>query len=196
MESKLTFEKNIKFNDKIYEITQIGLDKEYHLDEYTINGNFIVSGKYRNNEICFKDEPFNYKIPFTIELNNNVNLDTTEFIIDDFKYNPVENVLKINIDVIIKYQEIEQELFKEVDDSYRDEFKELLEEQVVIEPPIEQEINNNNNEYIKYIIYFVKPEDSIESICKLYNVTVDIINKYNKKTDLIPGDKLIIPYEG
>lgn len=49
-------------------------------------------------------------------------------------------------------------------------------------------------EYVTYHVHVVSREDSVESIMKLYNVSLDILKEYNEITNLKLGDKVIIPY--
>ena len=48
-------------------------------------------------------------------------------------------------------------------------------------------------EYVTYHVHVVGNTDSVESIIKLYNTNLDILNEYNDIKDLKVGDKVIIP---
>lgn len=102
--------------------------------------------------------------------------------------------------------EILEEVSKEEDLSRKD--AELVE---VIEPQEEinesQEINEETklrddnikeeetekSEYVTYHVHVLKEEETIEMVCKLYDVNLSLIEEYNDISNIGPKDKIIIP---
>lgn len=99
MNTKIPFTKDILFEKKVSEITSISLEHEIKVEESTLKGNFIVSGDYKSHEVSVNKEPFSYMLPFEIELANDIDTETIEFMIDDFTYEIIDNAsLRVNID--------------------------------------------------------------------------------------------------
>lgn len=117
MDIKIPFESVVKFKTNCCEITKMSLEHEFTINNDTILGNFIISGDYRSHEISVNKDDFNYVLPFQVELNDNINLDTIELDIDDFAYEIVGNdSLKINIVYNVKADLKEEIEFERVDE--------------------------------------------------------------------------------
>ena len=124
MKTTIPFTKDILFKSKIAEITSISLEHEINIDNYVVNGNFIVSGDYKTHEVSVNKEEFEYKLPFSVELTENIDLDTFNFEILDFYYDTVgDDTLRVNIEFEVSAQEktpitetIEVEETKDVED--------------------------------------------------------------------------------
>ena len=82
MKTKVPFTKDILFKSKIAEITSISLEHELSLEKGDISGVFIISGDYKTHEVCVNKEEFEYKLPFNVEVTENIDLDTLNFEID------------------------------------------------------------------------------------------------------------------
>lgn len=111
MRQVIPFTKDIEFKTMINEITNISLEHDLSLkDSYTINGNFIITGKYKINETSMQEDDFSYKIPIDISLDQSYKTDKIELEIEDFKYEKVDsNVLKVNIDLSLENLEKKEE---------------------------------------------------------------------------------------
>ena len=117
MDIKIPFESVVQFKTICCEITKMSLEHEFTINNDTILGNFIISGDYRSHEISVNKDDFNYVLPFQVELNDNINLDTIELDIDDFTYEIVGNdSLKINIVYNVKADLKEDIEFERVDE--------------------------------------------------------------------------------
>ena len=117
MDIKIPFESVVQFKTICCEITKMSLEHEFTINNDTILGNFIISGDYRSHEISVNKDDFNYILPFQVELNDNINLDTIELDIDDFTYEIVGNdSLKINIVYNVKADLKEDIEFERVDE--------------------------------------------------------------------------------
>ena len=194
MENKINFKKEIKFDTMIYEITEINIDIEYEINDYTIDGKYLINGYYKDSEIKIGNEPFDFVIPFSIELDNNVLLETVELKVNDFDYKINNNVLIVNINNVINYDE--NNIEPESDDLF-DLRDDLEEDNIVIDDSEEEIINepiNNEDGYVKYYIHVVKENETIESIAAIYHTSSNNIINYNNEP-IKPGVKLIIPNE-
>ena len=182
MNCKIPFTKDIDFEKKVSEITSISLEHETKIEEDTLKGNFIVSGEFKSHEVSVNKEPFSYILPFEIDLAEDIDRDTIEFMIEDFTYEIVDNtILRINIDfnVIASLKEKEEDAI---------EAEERESEDTII-----NSIKSDGNEYTTYHIHMVSDGESVETICTMYNSNLNILQDYNDLSNITTGDKLIIP---
>ena len=128
MNCKIPFTKDIDFEKKLSEITSISLEHETKIEEGTLKGNFIVSGDFKSHEVSVNKEPFSYILPFEIDLADDVDENTIEFMIEDFTYEIVDNsILRVNIDFNViasikeKEEEEEEPLFQDASTAFLDE---------------------------------------------------------------------------
>ena len=212
-------DKEFLFKSSIYEITSISIEDNYDINGSKIEGEFIISGDYRLHEISINKEDFCFKLPYTHELPSNINLDTVELEITDFNYEFNNNdELKVHVEYIltaeegIKLFESEAELNKFLDDNDAEiiDLKEntraqnevlLPETKEETETPSKIDENmilgsiNEEEKYVKYHIHTVTMNDSIESITKEYNISLNTLKKYNTFENLELNMKLLIPDE-
>ena len=142
MNCKIPFTKDIDFEKKLYEITSISLEHEIKVEDGNLKGDFIVSGDFKSHEVSVNKEAFSYILPFEIEIADDIDVDTIEFMIEDFTYEIVEsNILRVNIDfnVIASKKEIEEEVVEE-ETVFRDaselfETEENLEKDLIEQEP-------------------------------------------------------------
>lgn len=156
MNCKIPFTKDIVFEKKLYEITSISLEHEIKVEDGTLNGNFIITGDFKSHEVSVNKEAFSYVLPFVIDLTEDIDTDTIEFMIDDFTYEVVENnSLRVNIDfnVIANKKEVVEEAPEEI---FRDA-KELFQEEK--EEVIDEEDHEENIEEVDD----VKQEEALET---------------------------------
>lgn len=99
----IPFRKEIEFKTMITKITGISLEHTLTLtDEYTIGGDFIVSGTYKMTEASQIEEEFSYKVPVEINIDNKYDTKDITLDIDDFVYEVVdEEKLALKIDLCI-----------------------------------------------------------------------------------------------
>ena len=217
MNKIIPFQKDIKFNGNIGEITSIALDDTLTFkDGYTITGDLIVRGCHKENDI---ETDFSYSLPTGITIDNKYDTSKAKISVDDFYYEIInEDTLKVKIDLILDdlyYKESKLEpltrdiTMDEVLDIDEKE-AEMLEKDEV-EPT---EANDDNEtkettddknitdlfkdtsdlkEYSVYRVYLVAPDDTLDKILAKYKVTMEELNYYNNLDDFKPGLKLIIP---
>lgn len=143
MRQLIPFTKNIEFKTMINEITNISLEHNLSLkDEYNINGDFILTGKYKVNASSPTEESFSYKIPIDITIDNSYKTNNIELEIDDFKYEKSDsNKLKIDIDLSIDNLEKKEEEVEELEVIDFDERKILTDSE---KEDIDKLINSDN----------------------------------------------------
>ncbi len=212
MNCKIPFTKDIDFEKKVSEITSISLEHEIKIEDSTLKGNFIVSGDFKSHEVSINKEPFSYILPFEIDLAEDVDLDTIEFMIEDFTYEVIDNsILRVNIDfnVIASLKEVEEKeeepLFQDAENAFLEkeeadtersdtiveEKRDLKDE--ISEDTLIKSLKSEDNEYATYHIHMVSDGESVETICKMYNSNLNILQDYNDLSAVAAKDKLIIP---
>jgi len=158
MNTKIPFTKDILFEKKVSEITSISLEHEIKCEENILKGNFIVSGDYKSHEVSVNKEPFSYMLPFEIELANDIDTNTIEFMIDDFTYEIIDNSsLRVNIDfnILANKKEVtleeEETIFEDASNLFPDEEQERNKEEVLIEEKDVEEVIEDNGPEIEVI---------------------------------------------
>ena len=86
MNITIPFSKDIPFKSKIAEICSISLEEDVSINEKELLGDFIISGDYKNLDINVDTMPFNFVVPFSVELEKDIDLNTLKYEIYDFKY--------------------------------------------------------------------------------------------------------------
>ena len=218
MKEIIPLKKDIIFKTKIGEITNISLEHDYKILDDLVEGEVNINGTYKMTEASVIDEEFEYKVPFGIAISKKVDKDTIKIDIDDFKYDINKDVLKVNIDLLLTCDELEEkeEVTKEIkeepddlDNYLNDYFKDEIIipetktesiEPIINDIDIDNNISNitntiinNENKYYTYKIYILREGDTIETICNKYNISKEELSLYNSLTDLKTGDKIIIP---
>ena len=179
MDIKIPFESIVKFKATCFEITKMSLEHEYTINDETVLGNFIVSGEYKTHEISVNKDSFNYTLPFQVELNSNIDLNTVELDIDDFTYELIGNdSLKINIIYNVRGELMETTEFERVDDLDLDEELEHLDE-IILEEEIEEPVKEVEEE--------VKETNEVEEDVRNIdqNTQTDIINSISNEESYV-----------
>jgi len=213
----IPYEKEITFSTKIAEVTSISLECNKDIIEDNIEGNFIVSGDYKIHELSVNKEPFNYKLPFSISLSDNMIRDSINLEITNFTYEIIdEDILKVNIDVSLTYDEVEEENTKEIEASRELEnlldtiekenniniennhsedtsSKEEIKDNTINNDVVLNNVGNTENTYVIYHIHILTEGESIDSVSNKYKVDKDIISEYNKDLEWVLGEKVIVP---
>lgn len=212
---KIPFESEIEFKTNISEITKMSLEHDFNVNEGIVLGNFYISGEYKTHEVSVNTDPFNYTLPFTVELRDDIKLDTIEFNIEDFSYDICDsNKLKINIeyslkadlkeDIMDNFERVdENELDSELEyidsfledsnkkgDDINEETKEndgRLEEENCLE---EKEIDRSMMDSEKKIMDTIKDSDDTFVTYHIHFVSMDenldsICKKYNVNPNII-----------
>lgn len=155
MKSIVPYTKDIEFKTKIAEICSISLEHELNITETEIEGNFIVSGEYKSHEVSVNKESFNYKLPFALEVTENIVKDSIEFEITDFTYEVANaSTLRVHIEFCVTADELEVEeaeieeiLEEEEIDTEKEEIRESVMEEIgELFPEVEEVREEQKNE--------------------------------------------------
>ena len=210
MKKKVTFEKSIEFPTMIGEVSEISLDhKLKFVDESSVEGHLLLTGKYKMTEASRLEEDFNYEIPCEIALTEKLDLNTTNVEISDFYYEiENENILVCHIELLVEGLELldEEEVVLEREcDGDKVEEKEIEipvieeEKEEIVEEPVEtinslfSNLDDENDKYGTFVVYIVRQNETINSIIEKYHTTIDELEKYNDLKEINIGTKLIIP---
>ena len=170
MRKNVSFEKRIDFPTLVGEISAISLEEDLKfINESSIEGNLILSGKYKLTEASRLEEDFNYKLPIEISLTEKLDISTSKVEISNFTYKMMdENIMLCNIELLIEGLEL------------LDESRECDSDVSEIEIPIKEDIDKViNNE-------FINDTDTLESdvLLKENNEV-----KYDKRDDIVVTKK-------
>ncbi len=216
MKKIYNYKKEEIFNNNIYDILSIAIDKKFSLDGYAIKGKFRINGQYLINEN--EKDDFDFTLDYLNYIEDNYDISKIKIDIDDFYYEIKDSSrLVINIDIVVDgLEEIDRciDATIEEDDEYNIESDNndfILNNTKVIDD-INDNVTNidkrednivnqqlfdsdNDSSFITYKICIVRENDTIDNILEKYNTTLDILRKYNVINDIKVGDKIIIPYE-
>ena len=216
MKKIINYEKDILFKTNIEEICSISLEHDFTVDDGFLRGDFIISGKYKTSSLSVNTDNFEYRLPLEYELENNVDIDTISYDVENFEYNVKDDELSVYIDFGIRYEEkkvepilpiSEKEInfddvilssIDEKDDAPRvEEVKEIIEPAERDNYDTKSLVENigQGDAYVKYHVHIVRDGESLESIANKYNVSCNLIKEYNNVDTLSILNKLIIPEE-
>ena len=201
MKQTIPFEKDIKFDDSIAEITSISLDQELALSNNdSIVGEFIVSGKYKKNKISITTDSFEERLPIDITLDDKYDASVVTIDIDNFYYEIINNdTLRLNIDVLVDNLVCIKKDERKIDEEIISDDIEVIgsepekEEQSEIFEPINDVITSNDN-YCTYKIHIIRNNETIDDIATKYEITKDKLMEYNDISNVVLGSKIIIPF--
>lgn len=122
MKKTISFEKKITFPSMIGEITTLDLEHNLKfIDQSNIEGDFLLTGKYKLTEASRLEEDFSYKLPIEIILTEKLDLPTTKIEIEDFNYE-IENE-----DTMVCYIDLKIEGVEEIEIIEEGEISNILE---------------------------------------------------------------------
>ncbi len=104
MRKVISFDKKLEFKTMIGEVTSISLDPNLSFsDDSDISGDLVISGKYKLTAASRLEDDFVFSIPIEITLNENLEEETRNVSVDDFRYEVEEDdVLNCHIDLVIE----------------------------------------------------------------------------------------------
>ena len=198
----IPFEKVVKFDTPVSEISSISLEHEITKNEKEVLGNFIIKGTYKEYELSLNKKDFSFTLPFSVEIASNIDINTLDFTIDNFTYDLIDKDLTVKIDYIVKADEKKEEPTFEKTDRLPEPI-DLIEERNEENDTTKDKINDNmitavtgikaENDYISYHIHIVKETEDIDFICKKYNISKEELLNINGITDININDKLLVP---
>ncbi len=186
MNKTIPFTNDIVFSTKIASITSISLEHEVTINDTEINGNFIISGDYKTHEVSVNKEKFNYSLPFSVDLPDNVIKDTINFDISDFTYDVIgDDTLRVNIEFNVEANLNEEQLtpiIKKTEDIIFDEEierKEKEENEIIEKEEKEVEIKEKDEE-----IKLVNEEEQVAPSKRINDdIKENIISTINSDED-------------
>lgn len=210
MNISIPFKKLIPFKSNIAEICSISLEHDVSINDSELLGDFIITGEYKNLDVNVDTMPFEHVIPFSVNLEEDINIDTLNYEIEDFSYEIENNdSLSVNILFSVTAEKLAKDvnnIFEKVDEDvlekseiFDEQRNEKTEEIIEVENTIKENdisiIENTNIEedYITYHIHLVKINETIDSIAKDYKIDKEKLIELNDITNLQIGDKIIIP---
>ena len=139
MKKIVPFRKEINFKTNIAEITSISLEHTLKVDDYLVDGDFIVSGEYKMADISTNTEKFSFDLPFNISIDEKYLLDKVTVDIDDFYYEIInDKTLVVNIDVLLN--NLEEKPLMEVVNVKEENLREDISTEVKCEETHEEKI--------------------------------------------------------
>lgn len=178
MKKTIPFSKEITFQTKIREITDIEVTHNLEATEFnTIEGSFLVNGKYKLSDMTDLEEKFHYDLPFTIEVDEKYDLSQVQIRINDFYFEIInEDILKVNVELELsgveekqKKEEEEALLARCYDDE--DDKVEQMEELEEVEPIV------NFNKELEKDTMIIEPIDILDKVLpeKLETVNQEVV---------------------
>lgn len=92
----------------------------------------------------------------------------------------------LEVEEEIKEEKLEEQKV-EVEEDIRDEVTEEQKETIL------NSINAEDNTFVTYRIHVLKENETIETICTMYNTSGSLLEEYNDMKNINVGDKIIIP---
>ena len=192
MNKIIPFNKDIKFNESIGEITSIAIDDTLKFnDSYTITGELIVRGCHKYGDI---EEDFSYPLPTSISVDKKYDTSKAKISIDDFYYEVInDDTLRVKIDLILDELFFKEEKIEPIIEEVKKDEREVEIETKEEITDLFKETNDEEKEYSIYRVYVVCEGDTLSKILEKYNITSEELSHYNNLENIKPGIKLIIP---
>ncbi len=125
MKKAFNLKKELSFEENASSITSISLDTTFNEEKESVEGIFLIEGNYKTHELSINKKDFKFELPFCEKIEN-LKEDTAAIEVEDFTYDLEDNILTINIDYEVDYEENEiDEVFDE------EEFERFLSEHEV-----------------------------------------------------------------
>lgn len=197
MKSIIPYTKEISFGSKIAEITSMSLEHEMDIRPGEVCGNFIISGDYKTHEVSVNREPFLYKLPFSMELTDQIDLDSLKFEITDFSYDVLnDSTVEVNIEFSIEAEEkeIEEEIIEEVKEPVRIEEEEPIVETEEVDELVELMEFDKTREEDKTLPTepIMEQEELIEEVKEKMDRAVEVETKKETVETLKESEETII----
>ena len=219
MNISIPFKKTIQFKSSIAEICSISLEHDISINDNELLGDFLVTGEYKNLDVNVDTMPFEYVIPFRVNLDEDIIMDTLNYDIEDFTYE-IENNDSLTVKILFhvsadkKEPIVSEDIFERniideedrlnlIDEEEKETRKDTLLNEIVVENDKEDEhiensiniINSNNikEDYITYHIHITKANETLESIANDNKIEKEKLMELNDLQQVQIGDKIIIP---
>lgn len=148
MRKVISFDKKLEFKTMIGEVTSISLDPNLKFsDDNDITGELVISGKYKLTAASRLEEDFLFSLPLEIALSEQLEEETRNVYVDDFRYD-VDNdddSLNCHIDLVVEgVEKIEVENEEIINDRVSIESSEnFYEDSSLLSDEMVKKINDN-----------------------------------------------------
>lgn len=148
MRKVISFDKKLEFKTMIGEVTSISLDPNLKFsDDNDITGELVISGKYKLTAASRLEEDFLFSLPLEIALSEQLEEETRNVYVDDFRYD-VDNdddSLNCHIDLVVEgVEKIEVENEEIINDRASIESSEnFYEDSSLLSDEMVKKINDN-----------------------------------------------------
>ncbi len=183
MKEIIPFKKDIIFNTKIAKITDISLTHDYKILENVIEGDFLLSGTYKMTEASVMNEEFIYNIPFSIAVGDDVEKESINLILHDFKYEVKGDIMTIKVELDMSCEEISssefnlrKKIYEKEEDEIEKSIDEIIDKNVYRDIEVEEE--KKDILFKEYEVNAKEQEEAKESI-------MSITNKVKKSNDTV-----------
>ncbi len=197
MKKIVSFEKKLTFPTMIGEITAIELEHTLKfIDNCNIEGDFIVSGKYKLTEASRLEDEFSYKIPTDISLVEKLDLNTANIEITDFYYE-IENDDTMICNIEVKIEGVEEIILEEKEEEKENKDIEKLSEDNNLERNINKEekeerecdgdIKSEEEKEIpkkEIVLPTIEKESREDNIMEVENIQIESENMQEEKVTL------------
>lgn len=155
MKKVISFDKTLEFKTMVGEVTSISIDPQLDFSEDgSVSGELIIVGKYKLTSASRLEDDFSFQVPVEIVLTENLEEDTREVRLDDFRYDLLDDALVCHIDLLIegveKIEEDVREQEVDVDSSSelinRDEALENTTDNFLDPAVVEEQVIVSNNQ--------------------------------------------------
>ena len=112
MKKVISFDKTLEFKTMVGEVTSISIDPQLDFSEDgSVSGELIIVGKYKLTSASRLEDDFSFRVPVEIVLTENLEEDTREVRLDDFRYDLLDDALVCHIDLLIEgVEKIEEDV--------------------------------------------------------------------------------------
>lgn len=155
MKKVISFDKTLEFKTMVGEVTSISIDPQLDFSEDgSVSGELIIAGKYKLTSASRLEDDFSFRVPVEIVLTENLEENTREVRLDDFRYDLLDDALVCHIDLLIegveKIEEDVREQEVDVDSSSklinRDEALENTTDNFLDPAVVEEQVIVSNNQ--------------------------------------------------
>lgn len=192
--------KEIELRNKISEVTSISLESTYDKTDFGIEGNFVVTGSYKDTTFDEEEIEFHESIPITYDFLRDIKEDSINININDFTFEIDGSSLIVDIEYELSFEENKREIETlKIEENIIEEniIEEKIIEERVDEEPLKEEMIYMNSEteenYITYKIHVCSNEDTFDSLALKYNVNINELKELNEIDNITKGLKIIIP---
>ena len=212
--TKMSLEHDYNVNDNVvlgnfyvsgeYSAHEVSVNREEF--KYTLPFTVELHEDIISDTLEFNIEDFSYEIENNKSLKVNIEYSLQAEVKERKEESEVEEELFTRVDEdelkeelaqIEEKEEVNETIQEDVNDTVKEEKEETVEDENRLglneEKTIMDTIKSSDDTFITYHIHIVKENETIESICSMYNVPTSLINEYNTIDSLSVGDKILIP---